>query len=189
MWKILLTAFLTFVSTELDDFVVFVVLFNNFQVKKKWLVVIGQMSALMIVTAVCSFVAYYLEKIPPQYLRFCGIVPILLGIKELFDKDTDDKNEKPAKNKAQGFGIIITAFLITIAASADNLEIYIPIFTKYTLSEKLITMAIFAVLQIGVSILQIKTTQISVVQTVLKKCKHWIVPVVFILLGIFIFFL
>lgn len=191
MWKILLTALLTFISTELDDFFVFVVLFGRCKNNQKVWAVVGQIVSLAAVTVLCAFVAHYLEKIPSEYLRFCGIIPVLLGIKAFFDKDDEEKQEENSEGvqDRKGVMIFVTAFLLTLAASSDNLGVYIPVFTKYTVTEKLITLAVFLVLQCGWSFLQIKAASLPVVKNLVEKSKKWLVPVVFILLGLFIFFM
>lgn len=183
--KFLLTAVLTFLSTEIDDFVVFVVLFSQAETpedkKSQFAVMLGQIIALVFITSVCAFVAYYLLKIPQKYLRFIGILPIALGIKAFFDHDEEAKIPSSTS-------LFFTALLLTIVSSTDNLGVYIPVFTTYSTVQKIITIGLFAFFQVGWSFLQMNAARIPVVSRFIAKYSRWIIPVVFIGIGLIVIF-
>lgn len=184
--KFLLTALFTFLSTEIDDFVVFVVLYSQAEnpedKKSRIAIMLGQTVALVFITAVCAFVAYYLLKIPPKYLRFAGVLPILLGIKAFFDHDDEISIPSAAS-------LFLTALLLTLVSSTDNIGVYIPLFTTYSTWQKLLTIGMFAALQVGWSFLQMNASRIPVVSKFIAKYSRWIIPVVFIGIGLIIIFL
>jgi len=178
---VIISAILTFVATELDDFAVYVVLFAK-QKSSKLSIFLGQFTVLVLLSCLCAFLSIPLSRIPEQYLRFIGLVPIALGIWSVFDKDEEDEPKKTGTNA------FLTSALITISASADNLGIYIPYFTDLEIQGKVIAIVIFAVLQCFWSLLQIKTADIPVVQNFISKTSRILVPVLFILLGLMILF-
>jgi len=184
--KFLLTTILTFLSTEIDDFVVFVLLYSRAEnpedKKSRFAVMLGQIAALVFITAVCAFVAYYLLRIPQEYLRIIGVIPIGLGIKAIFD------HEKEAKIPSSA-SLFFTAFLLTIVSSTDNLGVYIPVFTTYSTLQKIITIGLFVVLQIGWSFFQMNAARIPVVSKFIVKNSRWLIPVSFIGIGLIVVFL
>lgn len=175
---------MTFLSTEIDDFVVFVLLYSRAEnpedKKSRFAVMLGQIVALIFITAVCAFVAYYLLKIPQKYLRFAGIIPILLGIKAIFDHDNDEIKIPSSAS------LFFTALLLTIVSSTDNIGVYIPVFTTYSTFQKIITIVMFAVFQVGWSFLQMNAAKIPVVSKFIAKNSRWIIPFVFIGIGLII---
>lgn len=183
MGKIILTAILTFIATELDDFAVYVLLFAR-QKNQRRAIFLGQITTLAIISAACAFLSIPLSRIPPQYLRFIGIVPVFMGIWTIFKKDDEDDDE----TKSFGTGAFLTSMFLTFSSSADNLGIYIPYFTNLQVPEKISAIIVFLILQCLWSFLQIKTANIPVVQKIVEKTSRILVPVIFILLGIMIIF-
>jgi len=178
MLSVIFAAILTFVATEIDDFAIYVILYAQ-KKEHKVSIFAGQLTAIILISVLCAFVSIPLSRIPSQYLRFIGLVPIVLGFLSIFEKE---ENYKSFKNSS----MFLTSLFLTIAASGDNIGVYIPFLSSITLIQKFVVIGIFIVLQIGLSILQIKTANIQVVQAFVEKTSKFIVPVVFILLGILI---
>ena len=81
---------------------------------------------------------------------------------------------------------IINVFLVTIANGADNIGVYIPLFTTLDSYELIVTIVIFLSL-IGVWCFVAEALiNIPSVKHTIQKYKNIIVPVVFIIIGIFI---
>lgn len=187
------TSILTFLATEIDDFIIFVILFGSQNSKKgKISVIFGQLLCLEIITFLCSFLAEFLNKIPQNYLRFLGFLPILIGlisiIKLIFKKNDDEESEENGKNAHGILSVFLIAFTTTISSSGDNLGIYIPFLLNKSIHEKLFVMIIFGLCQILWSTLQIQTSRIPIIQKIIEKAGKIISPVIFIGLGLLIFF-
>lgn len=189
---ILKTVF-TFIATEVDDFIVFVILYSkNREKKNRLLIFIAQLVVLMLVTAASGFAASLLSKIPEKYIRFIGILPLAIGlvsvIKLILKKQDDDEDEKtPAKTDGlKSLALFISSASVVIASSGDNLGIYIPFFLNMSISWKIIVLAMFMILQCGWSVLQIKAAELPLMQKVIQKSGRILEPVVFIILGILI---
>lgn len=177
MLSVILASILTFIATEVDDFAVYVVLFAQ-KKDHKFSIFMGQLTVVFLLAVLCAFVSIPLSKIPAQYLRFIGIIPIGLGIWSIFEKE-EEHNFKTTS-------LFLTSALLTLAASADNLGIYIPFFTSLSILEKSVSIGIFVILQSLWSFLQIKTADLPFVQKFVEKTSRFLVPVIFILLGILI---
>jgi len=184
---LLLKSIFTFFATEIDDFLVFVMLFNKNQGKKQHFVIIfAQILILLLVTVLCGFVAVFISKIPESLIKYFGLIPFVIGIISIFKKDDDDDGEKEVAS-GKLIGLFFTTALLVIASSGDNLGIYIPFFIDMSVFEKVIVLAVFLVLQICWSLLQIKAAQLNAVQKVITKAGRFFEPIVFIGLGVLIF--
>lgn len=183
--------FLVFLSTEIDDFLVFVVLFAlQKNAKSRASIFSGRFAAIVLVAIFSAFAASLLSKIPRNYLRYLGIIPIFIALLHVINsRKTESKNSADNKSKKfSDFSSFLSAFaasfLLTLASSADNIGIYIPFFLDLSLAEKIFAVLEIAFLNILWTILQIKSANITVVKKIVGQTSRVLVPVVFILLGI-----
>lgn len=182
--QLFLETLLVFISTEIDDFLVFVVLFAvHKNMKSRFPLFSGRLFAIVLVAALSAFAAFLLSRIPENYLRYIGFVPIAIGILSIFKKDKDE--DSSGKIRAGNFlALFASAFLLTLASSGDNLGIYIPFFLDLSAAEKILSIVEIALLNVLWTLLQIKSSDFPVVQKLVKQAGKVLVPVVFILLGL-----
>lgn len=188
MMQLFFETLLVFLSTEIDDFLVFVVLFAlQKNAKSRSLTFSGRFVAIVLVAVFSAFVSSLLLKIPHHYLRYLGFVPILLAVVHVLKSLKKDKADEKSDSKissASFVGIFVSAFLLTLASSGDNLGIYIPFFLDLTFAQKISSILEIAILNIFWTLLQIKSSDLPVVQKIVSQTSRILVPVVFILLGL-----
>lgn len=80
----------------------------------------------------------------------------------------------------------VSTALITAANGADNLGVYIPLFSQYSLSDFLLTLFVFALMTALWCRLGSSAADHPYVRKVLVRYKHIIVPAVLIVLGLLI---
>lgn len=193
--RLFLETFFVFISTEIDDFLVFVVLFaSQKNLKSHALIFSGRFFAVVLTAVLSAFASSLLSKIPHFYLRFFGLVPLFIGgfrIFSIFKKDDDDdkdfcKNrENPSKKDfAATLSLFFSAFLLTLASSGDNAGIYIPFFLNFDFSEKILVILEIAFLNFLWTLFQAKSASLPFVEKIVRKTGKILVPAVFILLGI-----
>lgn len=170
----IITAVISFIGTNIDDIFILTLFFAEC---KGLSVVLGQYLGMSVLVGVSLLGALGLSFIPEEYIHWLGIVPILLGVKAIFDRDEDE-----SKSGTGVFGIA----LITIANGADNIGVYIPLFAGYSLPEVLSAVAIFAAMTALWCLLGKKLSDLPMLRAFLQKYKRVIVPVVFIALGVYI---
>lgn len=73
-----------------------------------------------------------------------------------------------------------------MANGADNIGIYVPIFSRYTSSQVVVTLLVFAVMLALWCYLGEKILNFPFIKKTLERYKHILVPVVFIALGCYI---
>lgn len=207
MISTIITAFVSFVSTNIDDIFVLMLFFsqiNNIMTKRN--IIIGQYFGIGVLTVVSIIGALGISVIPREYVGLLGLVPIYLGIKEYVDYKKESKDKK--NEEQQGHHDIenseleeriyikencIITFInpsilkvasVTLANGGDNIGIYIPLFTSMSLRDVLITVAVFALLILLMCLIALRVVEKPFIQRSIEKYKHIFIPIIFIGLGI-----
>lgn len=178
-----------FVATNLDDIVVLTVLFavaaRGTSQLRGWQIVAGQYLGLVTLIAVSFLAALGLTIVPDEWVGLLGLIPLAIGVlalvRTLRGKDDDDEAESALK----AVGLLGVAG-ITIANGGDNIAIYTPVFRTISTTDALLTIAVFLILLALWCLLARTIGTNEKVTEALEKVEHWLVPVVFIGLGIFI---
>ncbi|QDR79219.1 cadmium resistance transporter [Sporomusa termitida] len=239
MESAIVTAFVAFVSTNIDDIFVLMLFYSQIGGQlKKCHIIAGQYLGITILLIVSVLGSLGLNIVPPQYTGLLGMIPILLGIKQwsgyrqekkaaanstkgskaevqsetgsdpiaehfMFDNAAnetehvmDDRPEieaqvpKKTKIKAALSKLInpavLNVSLVTVANGADNIGIYIPLFTRLSTVELIITIIIFLLLIAVWCFIGEQLTNFPGIKDTIQKYKNLVVPVVFIGIGIFI---
>lgn len=213
MLSTVITAFISYVSTNIDDIFILMLFFSqtssNMKIRH---IIIGQYLGIGILTAISTAGALGISIIPQKYVGLLGFVPIYLGIKAYADykkernngKDTErQENQRGENYKLEETGDIkanyITAFFknlispdiikvasIAFANGGDNIGIYMPLFTSMNLTDILITVVMFAFLTALWCLIGKRLAEHSLIQKSIDKYKHILIPIIFIGLGFYI---
>lgn len=213
MTSTVITALVSFASTNIDDIFVLMLFFSQTnQVMKKRHIVLGQFLGIGALTIISIIGALGVSVMPREYVGLLGFVPIFLGVKAYTDykkgnngnRDTD-QNEKAidqhntvdqsAEIRGNGMAYFLKSFFslsvlkvfsVTFANGGDNIGIYIPVFARMKVMEMGITVMIFMLLTALWCVIGIRLAKQPFVKTNIEKYKHILVPIIFIGLGIFI---
>ncbi len=184
MLEVVGLAVVLFASTNIDD--VFVLL--GFLADRRFRpghVIIGQyvgIAALFAVSVVASLVSLVFA---PEHVGFLGLLPILIGIKKLFDlwRHTD---EKGAEYHGSGTGNVLAVGSATVANGGNNIGVYVPVFATHTALEIGIIAAVFVVLiavWIGFAYWLVNHQTLGMP---IRRYGHIVTPFVLIALGVLI---
>ncbi|GAF41202.1 cadmium resistance transporter family protein [Agrilactobacillus composti DSM 18527 = JCM 14202] len=192
------TSVLAFVSTNLDDIFVLTILFSQVnQTMKRRDVIIGQYLGIGSLLGVSIVATYSLRFITTAPLNWLGIVPILLGVRTWFAGHKTQKQSQlttpPAQQKQGRLATIISprilnVSLLTVANGADNIGVYLPLFSKYSPGQLVITTVVFALMIALWCYLGLKLASFPLVKAKLVKYKQIVIPIIFIVLGLLIIF-
>ncbi|GAB4086380.1 CadD family cadmium resistance transporter [Myceligenerans cantabricum] len=177
-----------FVATNIDDIVVLTVLFAASARSSRlrgWQIVAGQYLGLIALIAVSFLAALGLTIVPDEWVGLLGLIPLAIGVLALVRtlRGQDDDDEAESALKAVG---LLGVAGITIANGGDNIAIYTPVFRTMSTTDALVTIVVFLVLLAGWCLLAKTIGTHEKVTEALEKVEHWLVPVVFIGLGVYI---
>ena len=182
------TAALLFAGTNIDDIVVLAVFNASSRASgepKRWQIWAGQYAGITVLVAVSLAAARGLTLIPQHWIWLLGLLPLGLGLYKLAVAIRARRSgEQASVAAAHGLPGVIG---ITIANGGDNLAAYTPVFATISTSAAAITLAVFAV---GVSVWCLAGSWLVSHHRVtdgLLRWGHWIIPAVYILIGLYIF--
>jgi len=88
---VIIKAIVSFVSTNIDDIFVLMLLFSQVSVvMKKSHIIIGQYLAIGTLTTISIIGAFGVSVIPKEYIGLLGLAPIFIGIKAWLDHRKED---------------------------------------------------------------------------------------------------
>ena len=167
-----------YISTNIDDIFVLMILLTQAARGTKGQLIAGHFLGVGILTVVSMLGALGLQNLPLRYVGILGLVPIGLGIKAWFNR-----NDEEVEAKVVG---LLSMAMITMGNGADNIGVYIPLFTGFSSAERLGAVSVFAVMTALWVFLANTLAEFPKVKTSVGKYKNIVIPAVFILLGFYI---
>ena len=184
----LATAVGVFAGTNVDDLIVLAVLFLSSRAvgaPRVWQIWAGQYAGTSVLVVVSAVAALGLTIVPDRWVGLLGLVPIALGVRGLVGAVRAHPAAADPVGRASGAGLLPVAG-VTIANGADNISVYTPLFRTAGLDESVVTVAVFAVL---VAVWCLAGSWLGSHRTVvalLRRFGHWMVPGVFVAIGVVI---
>jgi cadmium resistance transport/sequestration family protein len=177
-----------FAATNIDDIVVLTVLFlaTTRGSLTGWKVVLGQYLGFIALVAVSVVAAIGLTVVPDQWVGFLGLVPLgigLYGLVRTIRSRADDDDDDEGAIRAGG---LLGVAGITIANGADNISLYTPVFRTSPVSDTVVMIVVFLILVAVWCLIARWVGTNKTVTEALEKIEHWLVPAVFIGLGLYI---
>lgn len=176
----IVTSVIAYISTNIDDIFVVMLLLAQAGGMQKHKLIAGHFLGVALLTAISMLGAMGLQNLPLKYVGILGLVPIGLGIRAWFHR-----NEAETEAKAVG---LLGMTAITLGNGADNIGVYLPLFTGFSGVERAVAVAIFAVMTALWVWLAHSMAAFPKVKAVIGKYKRILIPIVFVLLGVYILF-
>ena len=193
MGQTIISAIGVYISTSIDYLIVLIILFAQLsQNKQKWHIYAGQYLGTGLLVGVSLFAAYVVNFVPEAWMvGLLGLIPIYLGIRfaivgEGEEEEKEEIIERLEQSKANQ--LFWTVTLLTISSGGDNLGIYIPYFASLDWAQTLVALLVFAIGVIIFCELSRVLSSIPLISETIEKYKRIIVPLVFILLGLYIMY-
>jgi cadmium resistance protein CadD (predicted permease) len=135
---------------------------------------------ILIIISILS--AQGLKWIPVEYIRFLGFIPIALGLRGFLNKHDEDGNPPDSDSSR----LIWNVTIVTVANGADNLGVYIPLFAGFSWYQVLVFEAVFLVMIAVWCAFGYRISNVESYKNTIAKYKKAIVPLVYMILGIYI---
>ena len=164
-----------FISTNIDDVLVLSVLLAGRD--RRWKVVTGQYLGMALLIVISIIASYGADILLSDHIWLLGIIPVALGIREAFSRSDDDSHD--------AIGITGTA-LLTVSNGADNLGVYIPLFSQCDPEELLLTISVFIAMIAVLCLLSMRLASSGIMNGWIRKYRKAVISSLFILLGLYI---
>lgn len=166
----------------MDDIIILTVLFSQSVTRKGTMrIVAGQYLGITCLLAVSILGASGAKLLLGQYVGLLGIVPLFLGIRLWFRRGDGSEDD--------GFQKELTVFnvaLITIANGADNISVYIPVFSNFSLFDFAVTVLIFGIMTGAWCWIGDRVGNFPLLKNAINRHRTTIIPVILMILGLVI---
>ncbi|MGJ3205833.1 CadD family cadmium resistance transporter [Geobacillus thermoleovorans] len=200
----IISALGAFIATNIDDIFILMLLFSQARTQAKASngrtvnmqtngnriyprdIVIGQYLGFALLVLISLLATFGVTLIPDQWVGLLGLIPIYLGVK-LFIKGEEEEDEGAILSSLNKFNkFYLSVAFITFANGGDNIGIYVPFFSTLNTNELVITVVTFFIMVAVWCLIGYRLARFRYVSETLEKYGRWIIPIVFIGLGIYI---
>lgn len=193
MGQTIISAIGVYISTSIDYLIILIILFAQLsQNKQKWHIYVGQYLGTGLLVGASLVAAYVVNFVPEEWMvGLLGLIPIYLGIRfAIVGEDAEEEEEEIIERLEQSKAnqLFWTVTLLTIASGGDNLGIYIPYFASLDWSQTLVVLLVFVIGIIIFCEISRVLSSIPLIFETIEKYERIIVPLVFILLGLYIMY-
>ena len=168
----------TFAATNIDD--AFLLTFFFAQRISTPRIVVGQYIGFTAIVGVSLIGVWSVLAIPHRWIHFLGVLPLAIGIKHLLQARRIEL-EAPWSSNRNTLSIAV----ITLSNGADNIGVYVPFFVRSRVYLWLILM-VYAVLVALWCFVGRWLGGHSFVLRSVDRWGHWVAPLIFVGLGIYV---
>lgn len=178
-----------FAGTRIDDIVTLAVLNMSSRVQgrpKHWQIWVGMYAGMTAVVLLSLLAAIGLTVVSEGWIWVLGLIPLLLGVRSLIITIRAHKLGDPV-SPAMVTGLTGVIGL-TVANAGDDIAAYIPVFRALGAGDVALTVVVFAVGVAAWCLLGAWLVSHRRLTHVIQMWGHWIIPVMFILIGVYVFY-
>jgi cadmium resistance protein CadD (predicted permease) len=180
-----------FISTDLDDVFVLLGFFADptFRIRQ---IVAGQFLGIAILYAVSVFGSWVSLIIPPAIVGLLGLVPITMGLKNLWELRSSSEGSEPLLTDHRTSSVsgvnIMAVVAMTVANGGDNVSVYIPLFAARSGSAIALMGIVFGIMTAAWLALAYWLTRHRTIGAPVRRYTRLLMPFVYIGLGVFILY-
>ena len=187
MLETLMLSITSFIGTNVDDMIITTFFFSLAEGKKEIRsIVLGRYFGAGVLILISMIGSLGLKWIPLGYVKYLGFVPIGLGVKAFFDNDTEKNEENRCMGDSKTSSLLWNAAIVTIANGSDNVGVYIPLFTRFSVNPYMLFLFVFVFMSAIWCAIGYKASKVSFYEKMIHKYKKVVVPLVYISLGVYI---
>jgi cadmium resistance transport/sequestration family protein len=197
LFAVIIAGISSFVATNIDDIIILMLFFSQVGDRlRPRHIIIGQYLgfSVLILASLPGLLGGLI--IPHEWIGLLGIVPIIIGIKQLLSKDKDEDEEAiQTVSDSSTMNSLLSKFFsrqtysiaaVTVANGGDNIGIYVPLFASGDLlSFSIILIVFYLLISVWLAIAYLLTRH-PTIGKLLARYGNAIVPFVLIGLGIYI---
>ena len=183
----ILLSVIAYISTNMDDLFINMFFFAQHRTKTAvQSITAGKYLGIGTLTAISLLGACGIQTLPEQWLSLLGLIPLFLGIKDII---STLRRQAADERIPEASGMLwLNMALVTIANGADNIGVYLPLFAGFHFWQMCAAIIVFALMTGLWCALSKRLTALPLLQELLIRYKAVLVPLVYLLLGLYILF-
>lgn len=185
--SLLMAAYIAFGATAVDDLIIVTILFTSSRATgrpRPTTIVLGQHAGFAIIVGTSLAAAAGMQSISDRWVGLLGLIPIALGTRGLWRLRLRNGETTAAQPPIASSVAGIAA--ITLANGSDNIGVFTPLFRNLPPTTALLTAAGFMASAGALCALGALLGSHRGTVAILRKVDHWLVPAVFIAIGVLI---
>ena len=186
----ILIAISTFAVTNIDDLLLLSIYFAHPEHYRQKDIVTGQYLGVFALVTISMLGVILGEVMNAEWIRFLGLIPIYLGLKDLYknirSRNSDETAGLDLSN--DGSSTFLKVALVTFANGGDNIGVYTPLFAVTALNYIYLYLFIFSILIALWCLLGKFMVSHDKLKKIFAKYGKMLLPVFLILLGLYILF-
>lgn len=189
MGTAIVTGITAYISTSLDYLIILTIIFGVTPKKERWSVYLGDLLGTSILVGVSLVAAFLLKKTPAEWLLgFLGLIPLYMGGK-LFFFGEDEDDEVVENQLERNANRIIKVILITVATcGADNIGVYVPLFTQTGGMDLVVILVTFVVMLSLFCLAGYYLVKLPMVALTLERWGRYITALIYSGIGLYILY-
>lgn len=168
----------TFTATNIDDAFLLTLFFARRIPTRR--IVAGQYLGFSAIIGLSLIGVWCALAIPPRWIHFLGVLPLALGIRRLLQERRTDASQPRLITES-----VASIALLTLSNGADNISVYMPFFVKGRATLWLILIVYSLLVGVWCFVGRWLGNH-AVILCSVERLGHWIVPSVFVGLGIYV---
>lgn len=191
MLKTIITALFTYIATSIDEIPVLFMLYTKKDNRgKDKTITAAYFAGTFLLIGISLLGAFGLGQIPEKWvIGLLGLVPFVMGLKILIKGESEDEDEEADRAIAASKKyktLFVQVLAITLGLGADDIGVFIPLFTTLSGWEILLMMLVFVIATALLCTISFRMTKINALVSFIEKYERYIVGIVFTVLGVMI---
>lgn len=179
----------SFAITNIDDMFVLVTFFSEASINKTMtplMITLGQYIGFTVIIIISMIGFGASLALPSEPIGFLGLLPILMGIWNLFGLFFSEEEEEPDTPNIAGMKSILKVSVITVMNGGDNIGTYVPLFSQAKGAEIAVYVVTYYIL-LGVwCVVALLVMRQKHILLLAQKYMRVVIPFLFLGLGMFI---
>jgi cadmium resistance protein CadD (predicted permease) len=176
------TAAGAFVGTNIDDFVVLLLLVLGMPKDgiRRWQIIAGQYLGFAVLLVITACGALALHAVSESWAGLLAVVPLALGVRGLIQagRAPDATGETPILAAS-----VAKVAIVTVANGGDNVSVYTVLFRQLNPAGTAVTILVFLVMLGGLCALALAVGQHARLIPGIVRGNKWFTPSVYVIIG------
>ncbi len=178
-----------FAATNIDDIFVLMIFFSSlgFPIRN---IILGQYLGIGLLIAISIVGSLISLVVPTHVIGLMGIVPIIIGIKNLIEirrKNNSSAGQLVKNKRNRSYLSFLSVTAVTFTNGGDNIGVYVPLFSKYNMEAQISGLIVVFMIMTAIwCMVAYYFVNHPLIASQIRRIGNIVLPFVLIGLGIFI---